>query len=45
MKCSADEEGNFGNILVTKKIIIDDIKHNISHTNFPTMAQIWFIKL
>lgn len=45
MKCSADEEGNFGNILITKKIIIDDIKHNISHTSFPAMVQIWFIKL
>lgn len=45
IKCSADEEGNFGNVLITKKISNNDIKHKISHTSFQAMLQTWFIEL
>lgn len=33
IKCSADGEGNFGNVLIAKKINSNDLKHNISHTH------------
>lgn len=45
IKCSADEEGNFGNVLITKKINSNDIQHNISHMSFQVMLQTWFIEL